>query len=463
LDKEIDPVTDRTPKNLVLLIAAVASFLTPFMSSGVNVALPVISRHFNLDAITLSWVATAYILAAAVFLVPVGRLADIHGRKRIFAIGVVVYTLSSLLSAASPSGLFLILARVVEGAGAAMIFGTGTAILTSVFPPEERGRALGINVAAVYLGLSLGPTLGGLLTQQFGWQSVFLVNVPLGTLIFIVIVTMLKGEWAEAKGEAFDLVGSLLYGTALMMLLVGITFLPDGFAFGLIGAGLLGVLLFGLWELRADSPVLNIRLFRRNRTFALSNLAALINYSATFGVGFLMSLYLQYIKGMTPRQAGLVLIAQPVMQALFSPLTGRLSDRVEPRLVASAGMGLTAVGLVTLTSINASTPLGRIVVSLVLLGLGFALFSSPNINAIMSSVERRFYGVAAGTQGTMRLIGQNLSMGIVTLVFALVIGQVEIAPANYPQFLSSVRTDFVILSVLCFGGIFASLERGRVH
>jgi MFS family permease len=279
----------------------------------------------------------------------------------------------------------------------------------------------------------------------------------------MLVTTKLRGEWAEARGEAFDLVGSLLYGAALMALLIGVTSLPGVVGFVLIAAGFAGVGLFALWELRAESPVIDVRLFRRNRTFALSNLAALINYSATFGVGFLMSLYLQYIKGMTPRQAGLVLIAQPVMQATFSPLTGRLSDRVEPRVVASAGMGLTAIGLVTLTQINATTSVARIVVSLVLLGLGFALFSSPNINAIMSSVERRLYGVAAGTQGTMRLIGQNLSMGIVTLVFALMIGQVEIRPENYPQFLSSVRIDFVILSTLCFGGIFASLARGRVH
>jgi EmrB/QacA subfamily drug resistance transporter len=458
-----EPVTKDTPKNLVLLIAAVASFLTPFMSSAVNVALPVIGRQFGMNAISLSWIATAYLLAAAICLVPIGRLADIHGRKRIFSIGLVVYTSSSLLAAVAPSGWFLILARVVEGAGAAMIFGTGTAILTSVFPPQERGRALGINVAAVYLGLSLGPTIGGLLTQELGWRSVFLVNVPLGTLIFILIATMLHGEWAEARGETFDLAGSLLYGASLMVLLIGVTRLPSPLGFALIAAGLLGAVLFVLWELRTASPVLDIRLFRRNRTFALSNLAALINYSATAGVGFLMSLYLQYIKGMTPRQAGLVLVAQPVVQALFSPLTGRLSDRVEPRLVASAGMALTAVGLVSLTQIDAATPIERIVISLVLLGLGFALFSSPNINAIMSSVQRRFYGVAAGTQGTMRLIGQNLSMGIVTLVFALIIGQAEIGPHNHPQFLSSVRTDLVILSALCVGGILASLARGKVR
>jgi EmrB/QacA subfamily drug resistance transporter len=463
VEKDCQPVTKDTPKNLVLLIAAVASFLTPFMGSAVNVALPVIGRQFGMNAIALSWVATAYLLAAAICLVPIGRLADIHGRKRVFSIGLVVYTSSSLLAAVAPSGWFLIAARVVEGAGAAMIFGTGTAILMSVFPPQERGRALGINVAAVYLGLSLGPTLGGLLTQQIGWRSIFLLNVPLGTLILILIRAMLHGEWAEARGEAFDLLGSLLYGTSLMALLIGVTRLSTPLGMALIVAGMGGIALFVLWELRTASPVLDMRIFRRNRTFALSNLAALINYSATFGVGFLMSLYLQYIKGMTPQQAGLVLVAQPVVQALFSPLTGRLSDRVEPRLVASAGMALTAVGLFSLTRIDAATPVERIIVSLVLLGLGFALFSSPNLNAIMSSVQRRFYGVAAGTQGTMRLIGQNLSMGIVTLVFALVIGQAEITPENHPQFLISVRTDLVILSTLCVVGILASLARGKVR
>ena len=454
---------DANNKYVVLLIAALASFLTPFMGSAVNVALPNIGQHYGMNAVSLSWVATAYLLAAAIFLVPIGRLADIVGRKRIFAIGIIVYTFAAILAALSPSGTVLIIARLIEGAGASMIFGTGTAILTSVFPPEERGRALGINVATVYLGLSLGPTIGGLLTQHIGWHSIFLVNVPLGILIVILIQWKLKGEWAEARGEQFDLAGSVIYAVGLLALMQGFARLPGAIGVVLVAVGVLGLGLFGVWELRTSHPVLDLRLFRGNRTFTFSNLAALINYSATFGVGFLLSLYLQYIKGMNPQQAGLTLIAQPVMQAIFSPLTGRLSDRVEPRVVASSGMALTMLGLLTLTRLNADTPISHIVVSLLLLGLGFALFSSPNVNAIMSSVPKRHYGVAAGAQGTMRLIGQVFSMGIVTLVFSLMIGQVEIKPEFYPQFLTSVRVDFIILSALCLGGVFASLSRGKLR
>jgi MFS family permease len=227
--------------------------------------------------------------------------------------------------------------------------------------------------------------------------------------------------------------------------------------------GAAGFAAFAAWELRVKSPVLNLRLFADNRPFAFSNLAALIHYAAVSAVGFLLSLYLQYIKGLNPQQAGLVLIAQPIIQAVLSPLAGRLSDRVEPRILASLGMTLTSVGLTWLIFINATTSLWAIVVCLMLLGLGFALFSSPNMNAIMGSVQRRFYGVASGTLGTMRLIGQMLSMGIATLLFALYIGRVEIAPENYSLFLASVKTAFAIFAALCVGGIFASLTRGRIR
>jgi MFS family permease len=322
---------------------------------------------------------------------------------------------------------------------------------------------LGINVATVYLGLSLGPSLGGFLTQAWGWRSVFWVGVPLGVLIFLLATWRLKGDWAEARGEPFDLAGSLIYGLALLGLMLGLSELPAAVGIVLILAGVAGIVLFGLWEARTGSPVLDVRLFRGNRTFTFSGLAALINYSATFAVGFLLSLYLQYIKEMDPREAGLVLVAQPVMQALFSPFAGRLSDRVEPRILASAGMGLTVVGLATLTGLSETSSVGGIVVSLVILGIGFALFSSPNTNAIMSSVERRYYGVASGVVGTMRLVGQMVSMGIVMLVFTLLIGEVQITPDQHPLFLRSVRTDFLILSVLSVSGVAASLVRGRLR
>ncbi len=452
-----------TSKRVVLLVAAMASFLTPFMSSGVNVALPTISRELGVTAIELSWVATAYLLAAAIVSLPVGRLADLHGRKRVFTAGVIVYTISSLLAATARSGGSLIAARLVEGSGAAMIFGTGTAMLTSVFPPRERGQALGINVATVYLGLSQGPSLGGFLTESLGWRSVFLVNVPLGLLILALVTWKLTGEWAEARGESFDLAGAVIYGLGLAGLMLGLSRLPDISGIVLIVAGAAGMVLFGVWETRVASPMLNLGLFRGNRAFTFSSLAALINYCATAGVGYLLSLYLQTVKGLSPREAGLVLIAQPVMMAVFSPLAGRLSDRVEPRIVASIGMALTAVGLFTLTALSAGTKLHAIVLSLIMLGLGFALFSSPNTNAIMSSADRRFYGVASGIVGTMRLIGQTTSMGIVTLVAAVVIGRVQITAEQYPLFLRSARIDFVILACLSLLGIMASLTRGQLR
>ncbi|MFW6126075.1 MAG: MFS transporter [Chloroflexota bacterium] len=455
--------TNGVSKGTALLVATLASFLTPFMGSSINVALPSLGKEFAMDAVLLSWVATSYLLAAAVFLVPFGRLADIHGRKKVFTAGIVVYTLGSLLSGLSVSAAMLLSCRVLQGIGSSMIFGTALAIITSVFPPDERGRAMGINVAAVYIGLSLGPFLGGLLTQHLGWRSVFLVNVPLGLLILAFVLWKLRGEWAEAKGERFDFIGSLVYGGAIVAMMYGFSVLPAMWGIGVIAVGVMGIAAFVGWEARVKSPVVDLTLFRRNTVFAMSNLAALINYSATFAVTFLLSLYLQYVKGFSPQYAGFILVAQPVMQALCSPVAGRLSDKVEPRVVASIGMTLTTTGLLLFTFLSRETTLLYIIPGLVVLGLGLALFSSPNMNAIMSSVTRRSYGVAAGMVSTMRLIGQMLSMGLAMLIFAVVIGRVEITPEYYAEFLSSVRIAFILFAALCFGGIFASLARGKVR
>jgi EmrB/QacA subfamily drug resistance transporter len=454
---------DTTIKRSALLVATLGSFLTPFMVSSINIALPAIGAEFRMSAVLLSWVPTSYILSAAMFLVPFGRLADIHGRKRFFAYGMWIFTLSSLFAAFSPSVMVLITFRVLQGIGGALIFGTGMAILTSVYPATERGRVFGINVAAVYLGLSLGPVLGGFLTQQYGWRSIFLVNVPLGVMVLYLVATKLKLEWAEAKGEPFDFIGSLLYVFTLVVLMSGLSLLPALNGIWLVLTSIVGIAFFIRWETQARSPLLNMNLFLHNATFAFSNLAALINYSATFAVTFLMSLYLQYIKGFTPQYAGMVLIAQPIMMAAFSPLAGRLSDTIEPRIVASIGMAFTTAGLLLFTIIGPDTHLGFIITGLLLLGFGFALFSSPNTNAVMSSIEKRFYGVGSATLGTMRLVGQMLSMGIAMVIFAFSIGSARITPEYYPQFLTSIKTAFMIFSALCFGGIFASLARGKVR
>jgi EmrB/QacA subfamily drug resistance transporter len=455
--------TNNASKTVVLVAATLAAFLTPFMGSSINIALPKIGREFEMDAVLLGWVATAYLIAAAMFLVPFGRIADIYGRKKIFTLGILLFSIASLLSGLSTSAYMLIAFRVLQGIGGAMIFGTGVAILTSVFPVGERGRVLGINVAAVYIGLSIGPFAGGFLTEHFGWRSVFYANVPLCLVVLGLILWKLKGDWAMAKGERFDFTGSVIYGIMLVAIMYGFSRLPDMLGGWLILIGFVALVAFVWWEMRAKSPVLNVNLFRHNIVFAFSNLAALINYSATFAVSFLLSLYLQYIKGFSPDRAGLVLISAPLVQAVFSPLAGRLSDRIEPRVLASLGMAISAAGVVMLIFLGHGTSLAFIVVSLVILGFGFALFSSPNTNAVMSSVENRYYGVASATLATMRQVGMTLSMGIAMLLFAVYIGRVQITPEYYDAFLKSVRVAFIVFGCLCLGGIFASLARGRVR
>jgi len=450
-------------KKVTLLVTTAASFITPFMGSSINVAIPSIGREFSMSAVLLGWVAYSFLLAAAAILVPIGKIADIWGRKRVFSLGLVIYTLSSFFCAVADSSYFLISFRLLQGVGGAMIFGPSIAILTSAFPAGERGSALGINVASVYIGLSAGPFLGGFLTEHLGWRSIFLINVPLGLTILILVLWKIKAEWAEERHEHFDLRGALLYMAALSALMYGFSSLTRELGVWLVAVGLILIIIFTVRERKVKNPLLDITVFRHNTVFVFSNIAALVNYSATFAVSFLLSLYLQYIKGLSPLHAGIILVAQPVVQAIFSPFAGKLSDRIEPGIVASTGMSLTAFGLGLLILLNNQASIFFIVTILCMLGLGFALFSSPNTNAIMSSVEQQFYGVASGTLATMRITGQMLSMGIVMLIFALHIGDVRITPEEYPSLIRSMHSSLIVLSLLCFGGIFASLARGKIR
>ncbi len=454
---------NKLSKNVILAIAVMTSFLTPFMGSSINIALPAIGEEFSMDAISMSWVVSIYLLSSAVFLLPIGRVADIYGRKKILLLGIISFTVFSFLLAITTSSVLLIILRALQGIGSAMIFVTGVAILTSAFPARERGRVLGINVTSVYLGLSLGPFLGGILTQSLGWRSIFWVNVPLGLLVTFMIIWKLNGEWAEAKGEKFDFTGSFIYAASLICAMYGLSVLPELSGVWFLIAGFLSLLAFIWWEMKSKSPLLNLNLIRRNVAFAFSNIAALINFSATFAIAFLLSLYLQYTQGMSAQTAGFILIAQPVVMAIVSPLAGRLSDRIQPRVIASIGMALTAGGLLYFSFTDADTSIGVIIVGLVIVGLGLALFSSPNTNAIMSSVESRYYGVASALMSTMRMIGNMLSMGIVTVLFAVLIGRVEITPEYYAPFLQSMQIAFAVFAALCFLGIFASLAGGRLR
>ncbi len=459
--KKNEPNATQRARRGVLIVATLTSFLSPFMGSSVNVALPAMGRTFGLSAVMLGWVNLAFLLTAAALSIPFGRLGDIYGRKRIYITGISVFSLSSVLIAVAPFGTIAVAGRALQGVGAAMIFATGMALLISVFPPESRGRVLGINVAAVYFGLSSGPFAGGIITEFLGWRYLFWLNLPVGVVLFCVSVVMLKGEWAGDRGASFDIKGSLLLTAALALTLYAFSKLPAAGAFGLLGLGIIGLVAFVVLERRLTTPLIDVRLFYENRVFAFSSLAALINYAATFAVTFLTSLYLQKVRGYSPNETGLVLVSQPLVQALLSPYAGRLSDRIEPRIVATIGMAACFAGLLLLVFLEQTSPLHYLVGCLLFLGLGFGFFSSPNTKAIMNAVDRRIFGVASAVVGTMRQMGMTFSMGIVMMLLALHLGEAEVDSTNVEAFMMSMKTAFTVFAVMCLGGIFASMARGR--
>jgi EmrB/QacA subfamily drug resistance transporter len=454
-----NPTVEISLKKSVLLVTSFAAFLTPFLGSAVNLALPAIGKDLHASAIGLGWVVSSYILSTAIFLMPFGRLGDIVGRKKVFFLGILLFTISTFLIIFSHNILSLIILRIFQGLSSAMIFGTSLAIITSVYQAGERGKAMGINITATYLGLSCGPVIGGLLTQYLGWRSLFAFLVPFGIISLILIQRKIKTEWAESVGEKFDFRGSFLYGIALASFMYGFSRLPSSLGWICILTGVLMAVIFLIAENKISNPIFDIRLILKNRVFAFSGMAALINYSATSAIGFFISLYLQYLKGLDARSAGLIMISQPVAMTLLSPLAGKLSDKRNPGVIASVGMGITASGLVLLCFITKATPDYIIVLLLLLLGTGFGIFSSPNSNAIMSSVEKRHLGIASGVVGTMRMVGQMMSMGIAMMLLSLFIGKQTINPETYPGLISAMRMGFIIFSVLSILGIFASLAR----
>jgi MFS family permease len=356
MNMNIDQSEEKSFKKSVLIVSTFAAFLTPFLTSAVNLALPSIGKDLHANAISLGWVISSFILSSAIFLLPFGRLGDIVGRKKIFSSGILLFTITTFLIIFSQSIISLIVLRIFQGISGAMIFGTSMAILTSVFQPGERGKAIGINITSTYLGLSCGPVIGGLLTHYFGWRSIFAFLVPFGIISLILIQRRIKTEWAEAGDERFDWRGSVIYGIALASFMYGFSRLPSSLGWFCIAIAVVTAVVFMIFENKISNPVFDIRLIIKNRVFAFSGIAALINYSATSAIGFFISLYLQYLKGLDARTAGLIMISQPVAMALLSPVAGRLSDKKNPGVIASVGMGITASGLVLLCFIRETTP-----------------------------------------------------------------------------------------------------------
>lgn len=445
-----------------LLICTLAAFLAPFMGSAVNLALVDIQTDLNGNQVLLTWLVTVFILTSAALLLPFGRLADLAGRRDLFIAGLTAFGAASLACGLAPSMGWLLFFRIIQGVGGAIMAATNMAILTAAFPMEKRGHVLGINAASVYSGLALGPVLGGVMTHWLGWRSIF---VSVGILTVPAALAALMKMPADRRPfdtRDYDKAGALVIALSLTLLIYGASTWNSHYTGPwLTAAGGAGLVLFAGIELRALRPILDVRIFKHNPVFLFSNLAALLNYCATFAVNYLMSLYLLTIKGLDSQQAGFLMLVQPVLMTVVSPLAGRLSDRFRPRVIAAAGMAMTAAGTYLLTFISADTEYTAIIALFVLLGTGFGLFASPNNNAVMSSVEKPFYGVASSTLGSMRTVGQSLSMAVVAYIFARNLGPVQVGPEVAPQLLSSIHTAFIIFTVLCLLGIMASFVHAK--
>ncbi|MCL1808602.1 MAG: MFS transporter [Clostridiales bacterium] len=441
----------------------ITAFVATFTGSALNLSIPAMGRDFNVSASMIGWVVTSYMLTVAALSVPFGRLADITQKKRVFLLGLLIFSVSSLSSAFVWDFVGMVALRVLQGIGGAMIFCTNTAILVSAFPGSERGKVLGYSIASTYVGLSAGPVVGGLLNHYFGWRSIFLLTFAISGAVFCTAQSKLPKGKSDRKSElSFDILGNVLYITMIVALMYGFSAISTSkLSAAMIAAGVLLAAVFVWHELKAESPIVQIRFFIGNAAYTFSNIAALLNYGSTFAIGYLLSIYLQVAMGYSSQSAGFVLIAQPVVMALLSPYAGNLSDRVSPFLLASAGMGCCAAGIVFFIFISVDYPLWLIIVALVITGVGFALFSSPNTNAVMACVEAKDYGVASSILATMRSLGHASSMAIVTLVVGMYMGSSALESATPDILIITMHTSFKIFAVICFVGIFFSAKRRK--
>ena len=452
-----------TSPAMVLITVCIVQFMVPFMLTAVGVALPSLGRDIGASAMQLGLVEQLYVLSLAMTMLTFGRLGDIVGQRKVFLTGLIVFTTLTLSLGFTRSVEMVMAQRFFQGLGASMMLAGSLALVAAVYPPEMRGIKIGIVSACTYSGLSTGPIIGGFVTDHFGWRSVFLMSAPLGLSAIAMCIAGMRGMKRNASGERMDWGGALVYGLSVGLFMRGAAHakeMPVGPA--MIVTGMIGMGLFLALESRLKSPLLDVSLLTGNRFFTMSCLAAMGNYAATFGVLFFMSLFLQYAKGFTAHEAGLVLLAQPAMQVLASPFAGRLADRFEPARLSSVGMLMTFFGLLLAAmTIAPSTPIWLIVLETGFMGAGFGIFITPNSTAIMGSVEPHYFGVASGMVGAMRTLGMAVSMTTAALILSLLMGESAITRETLPEFMLGLRLGLSMFAVFSCLGIVLSVGRGK--
>ena len=442
-------------KNIILLICTVLSFFTVFAVNAVMVVIPSIASEFHMSIIVQNWITIIFSLVVAVMSVPAGQISGKYGLKKVTILSIILFIIISIVNVLITSAEVFLACRFILGISLSFINVTSMAMIVSAFKPEERGKALGINITGVYVGLSLSPVLGGILNYHLGWRSVVLFGVPFLFVILALLLTKIDEEWITFADIPLDIKGSFSYGIGMVLFMYGFTILNTPLGVLLTILGIIILIIFGLIELRQPHPVFDIRFFK-NRKFLSSNFASLCAYLATFAVTTILNYHLQYIKGFDSQSAGMVLLVAPLCQVVLAPIAGRLSDKYVPQILAAIGMALGTISLFLFSFLSAETPIEFLIMSMIIYGVGFGLFSPPNTNVIMSSVPPKDTSVASAAVSTMRTVGQAMSMGILTLIFAFVMGDVPIVEQYYPLLISSCQITCLICVVLCIASVFAS-------
>ena len=442
-------------KNLILLICTVLSFFTVFAVNAVMVVIPTIASEFHMSNIVQNWITIIFLLVVAVMSVPAGQISGKYGLKKVTILSIILFIIISIINVLVTSQEQFLACRFVLGISLSLINVTSMAMVVSAFKPEERGKALGINITGVYVGLSLSPVLGGILNYQLGWRSVVLFGVPFLLLILAILLTKIDEEWITFENVSLDIKGSISYGVGMVLFMYGFTILNEPLGIILTILGIIILIVFCLIELKQDYPVFDIRFFK-NRKFLSSNFASLCAYLATFAVTTILNYHLQYIKGFDSQTAGIILLIAPLCQVVLAPIAGRLSDRYVPQILAAIGMALGTISLFLFSFLDSQSSLEFLIISMIIYGVGFGLFSPPNTNVIMGSVPPKDTSIASAAVATMRTVGQAMSMGILTLVFAFIMGNVPIIEQYYPLLISSCQITCLICVILCIASVFAS-------
>ena len=448
----------------VLLAIGVGSFMTALDGSVANIVLPVLSQAFKSDVATVEWVVTVYLLVVSSLLLSFGRLGDMRGHKSVYISGFLVFVIGSALCGLAPTAIVLIICRAVQALGGAMLLANAPAILTKSFPASQRGQALGLQSTMTYLGLTVGPSLGGWLTSQFSWRAVFYINVPVGLLALWFSLRFILRDSAAESTERFDVAGAFTFMAGLVALLLG---LNQGQAWGWTSPPILAllasaVILLGVFlfiERRVASPMLDLSLFRA-RVFSASAASAVFNYICLYTVLFLLPFYLIDGRGLDPAQAGLVLTAQPIIMAIAAPISGTLSDRIGARLLSTSGMAIIAVGLFLLSRLGPQAPLGSVALGLAVVGLGTGMFVSPNTSALLGAAPLHRRGIASGILATARNVGMVLGVGLAGAIFTTVQAHGQALGSPTATF-DGIRMGFLVAVGVAGVGALTSAVRGR--